>query len=341
MDGGAPASPPPKRLARRTLLLRAGPHGAEAQTSRQLLATERAPRDQDLLSRRSLLAGMALLGAFGLGLLAGVAPGRSRAQGPETTAAATRTNASVLITSIWQGDPSEYQNRQEWQREHDSTCCPTSIATVLNAWHRAQDPTGRPFVHIRDVLHEAIRQKAYLSGAGTYWIGSVAPIAAHFGFRTIWGYDAISYLTYAAAVFDTAAGHQFFAALEDLLLGPSVPLLRTLKQEARANFLKETQNTTTREVPLELIQHIARRGFPVLVDLWSPWWPQGHMVTVYGGEPGSVYYADSLDASYAGAQIEMFRKVWVRDFAILYPRKMQFPRDLWQTLQRYPTVYTQ
>ena len=26
-------------------------------------------------------------------------------------------------------------------------------------------------------------------------------------------------------------------------------------------------------------------------------------------------------------------------FAILYPRQMQFPRDLWQTLQRYPTVY--
>jgi hypothetical protein len=310
------------------------------QTSGQLLAYEHAPQAHALLSRRSLLAGLALLGAFGLGLLAEVASGRSRAQGHKTTAAATGTNASALITAIWQGDPSEYQNQQEWQREHASTCCPTSIATVLNAWHRTQDPAGRPLVHIRDVLHEAMRQGAYISQAGTYWIGSVAPIAAHFGFRTIWGYDAISYLTYAAAVFDTAAGQQFFAALEDLLLGPNAPLLvGTLKQQARASFLKETQNTTTQEVPLELIQHIATRGFPVLVDVWSPHRPTGHMVTVYGGDPGSLYYVDSLDGSSRVGQINRFRKMWVRDFAILYPRQIPFPRDLQQTLQRYPTVF--
>ena len=49
---------------------------------------------------------------------------------------------------------------------------------------------GHP-VHISDVLHEAMRQGAYISGAGTYWIGNITSIAAHFGFRTIWGYDAI------------------------------------------------------------------------------------------------------------------------------------------------------
>jgi len=115
--------------------------------------------------------------------------------------------------------------------------------------------------------------------------------------------------------------------------------MRTLKQQARATFLKETQNTAAREVPLELIQHIATGGFPVLVDLWSPQWPCGHMVTVYGGERGSVYYADPGDGSYMEAQIETFRKVWVRDFAILYPRQVPFPRDLWQTLQGYRSVY--
>ena len=95
----------------------------------------------------------------------------------------------------------------------------------------------------------------------------------------------------------------------------------------------------TRQVPLELIQHIATRGFPVLVDVWSPRRPTGHMVTVYGGDPGRLYYVDSLDGSYRVGQIERFRKMWVRDFAILSPPQIPFPGDLWQTLQRYPTVF--
>jgi hypothetical protein len=246
-----------------------------------------------------------------------------------------------MITPIWQGEQEEYQNRREWQREHDHTCCPTSMATVLNAWQNEHVLMGGgPFFHIRDMLHEAMRQGAYISGAGTYWIGSIASIAAHFGFRTIWGYDATSAIAFAGAVFDTMAGHDLFKALEYLIFGPIAPrLVNLLKQQARAIFLKETQNKGTRQVPLELLLDIATRGFPVLVDLWSPQMPQGHTVTVYGGERGSVFFIDPGTGSYASAQTEAFRKMWIRDFAIIYPRQVQFPRDLRRALQSYPTVH--
>ena len=339
MDGLAHTQP--KRLTRRALLFLTRRDGAEAQTSRHIKAAESATPDHVLLSRRSLLAGLALAGAFGLGILRDVAPGRPIAQGAPPVGVAPWANAStMIITPIWQGEPSEYQNRQEWQREHEHTCSPTAIATVLNAWQNLLDGTGRPAVHIRDVLHEAMRQRAYLSGAGTYWIGSIAPIGARFGFRTIWGYDATSYLAYGAAVFDTMAGHTLFQVLEDLIFGPSAPwLMCMLKEQARTLFLSETQNKARRQVPLELVQHIATRGFPILVDLWSPQMPQGHMVTVYGGEQGRVFYVDPGSGSYEEVQTETFRKVWVRDFAILYPRQVPFPRDLWQTLQGYRSVY--
>src|SRR5438270_8255775 len=129
-------------------------------------------------------------------------------------------------------------------------------------------------------------------------------------------------------------------ALEYLILGPNaLRPARTLKQQARAIFLKETQNKGTREVPLELLQYIATRGSPVLVDLWSPQMPQGHTVTVYGGERGSILFVDPGSGGYASVQTEEFRKVWIRDFAILYPRQVQFPTDLKRALQSYSTVY--
>lgn len=341
MDGHAHASIQPKRLTRRALLFRARRDVPEVQTNSHLLAAESATHSHFLLRRRSLLGGLALAGALPLGILAEAATDRPIAQGYDPAGVAPWTNASAMITPLWQGEPSQYQNQREWQREHNYTCSLTAIATVLNAWHKERDLTGRPFVHIRDVLHVAMRQRAYISEAGTYWIGSIAPIAAHFGFHTIWGYDSTSYLAYAAAVFDTAAWQDLLKALEYLILGPSAPLvMRTLKQQMRAIFLKETQNKARQQVPLELVQHIATRGFPVLIDLWSPQMPQGHTVTVYGGKGGTVSYTDPGCGCYAEAQIEMFREAWVRDFAILYPLQMQFPRDLWQTLQRYPTVYT-
>ena len=342
MDGPACASTQPKRLTRRALLLGTRRDVSEAQPSSHILAAESAPHSPFLLSRRSLagLGGLALAGALLLGMRAEAATGRPIAQGDDQASVAPWTNASARITPIWQGEQSEYQNQGEWQHEHDHTCALTAIATVLNAWHNEHYLTGRHFVHIRDVLHVAMRQGAYISEAGTYWIGSVAPIAAHFGFHTIWGYDATSYLAYAAAVFDTVAGQDLFKVLEYLIFGPSAPLLmRTLKQQARALFLQETENKAGWQVPLELVRHIATRGFPVLVDLWSPQIPQGHTVIVYGGEGDSVSYVDPGSGSIAEAQIETFRQAWVRDFAVFYPRQVQFPRDLGQTLQRYPTVY--
>lgn len=359
MDGVAYESAEHPRLPLRTRLAGTRRDGPEAQQSRSLRATEKTSDEHFLLSRRSLLAGLAGACALGLGipagagtdrliLAAGRASDRSIVQGDyDVDSLVAWQGASTKITPIWQGEPSEYQNQQEWQREHDHTCCPTSIATVLNAWYDEQsDRQGRPpqmsgqGLHIRDVLHEAMRQRAYISGAGTYWIGSVASIAARFGFRTIWGYDATSYLAYAAAVWDLAAGHDLFKVLEYLVLGKTAPLLLgRLKQQAQGLFLKETENKAARQVPLELVRYIARRGFPVLVDLWSPQWPLGHTVTVYGGLGQIVYYADPGTGLYEQAQIETFREAWVRDFAILYPRQVQFPRDLVHMLQSYPTVY--
>jgi hypothetical protein len=301
---------------------------------------ESATHSHFLISRRSLLAGLVLAGALGLGTPAEAATDQPTAQGDDPAGVAPWTTASSRITPIWQGEPSEYQNQREWQREHDHTCSLTAIAIVLNAWYDARNLTGKHFAHIRDVLQVAMHQWAYIPQAGTYWIGSIAPIAAHFGFRTIWGYDATSYLTYAAAVFDTMAGHDLFKALEYLIFGATAPrLMHTLKQQARALFLKETQNKVGRQVPLELVRHIATRGFPVLVDLWSPQMPDGHTVIVYGGEGDSVSYVDPGSGSYEQAQIETFRQTWVRDFAVLYPRQVQFPRDLGRTLQYYPSVY--
>ena len=340
MDGLAHASTQHKRLTLRALLCGPRRDVPEAQTSSHINASESTTYDHFLLSRRSLLGGLALTGALQLGVSAGAATDRPIVQDGHPTGVAAGTNASLRIMPIWQGEPSEYQNQREWQREHDHSCCPTAIATVLNAWYDEQDLMGGYPIHIRDVLHEAMRQRAYISGSGTYWIGSVAPVAARFGFRTIWGYDAISYLTYAAAVLDMTAGHDLFKALEYLAFGFSAPLLvQTLKQQARTLFLKEAQNKAARQVPLELVRHIATRGFPVLVDLWSPQLPLGHMVTVYGGEGQSIYYTDSDFGSYEEAHIETFREAWVRDFAILYPRQVQFPRDLGRMLQLYPTVY--
>jgi hypothetical protein len=340
MDGLAHASTQHKRLTLRALLCSPKRDVPEAQTSGHICAAESTTYDHFLLSRRSLLGGLALTGALQLRIPAGTATDRPIVQDDHPAGVAAWTNASTRIMPIWQGLPSEYQNQREWQREHDHACCPTAIATVLNAWYDEQDLMGGNPVHIRDVLHEAMQQRAYISGSGTYWIGSVAPVAARFGFRTIWGYDAISYLTYAVAVLDMTAGHDLFKALEYLVFGFRAPLLvQTLKQQARALFLKETQNKAARQVPLELVRHIATRGFPVLVDLWSPQLPLGHMVTVYGGEGQSIYYTDSDFGSYEEAHIETFRDAWVRDFAILYPRQVQFPRDLGQMLQLYPTVY--
>jgi hypothetical protein len=288
-----------------------------------------------------MLGSLALAGALLLGIPVNAATDQLMAQSDDPARVAPLANASEMITPIWQGEQQEYQNQQEWQREHDHSCCPTSIATVLNAWQNEHVLMGRPSIHIRDVLHEAMRQRAYISGAGTYWIGSIASIAARFGFRTIWGYDATSYLAYTASVFDTMAGHNLFKELEYVIFGPIAPrLVNLLKQQARALFLKETRNKATREVPLELLLHIATRGFPVIVDLWSPQMPQGHTVTVYGGEQGSVLFVDPGSGDYASAQIEAFRKVWIRDFAILYPRQVQFPRDLKRALRSYSTVYT-
>src|SRR2546423_3706116 len=270
------ASGQPKHLSRRALLFRTRPEGAEVQTSRHLLAAESPTHDQFRLSRRSMLGGLALAGALRLGIPFNAATDRLMAQSHDPAGVAPWTNASEMITPIWQGEQKEYQNQREWQREHDHTCCPTSIATVLNAWQNEHVLMGRPSIHIRDVLHDAMRQRAYISGAGTYWMGSIASIAARFGFRTIWGYDAASYLAYTASVFDTMAGHNLFKELEYVIFGPIAPrLVNLLKQQARAIFHKETQNKASREVPLEQLLHIATCGFPVIVDLWSPQMPQG------------------------------------------------------------------
>ena len=194
------ASSQPKHLSRRALLFRTRPEGAEVQTA------ESPTHDHFLLSRRSMLGSLALAGALLLGIPVNAATDQLMAQSDDPARVAPLTNASEMITPIWQDEQQEYQNQQEWQRERDHTCCPTSIATVLNAWQNEHVLMGRPSIHIRDVLHEAMRQRAYISGAGTYWIGSIASIAARFGFRTIWGYDAASYLAYTASVFDTMAG---------------------------------------------------------------------------------------------------------------------------------------